>query len=220
MALRKGKLIKSKGSYYFVADDLGMAYNLQMVHVQDFAGVDVMNQRIDLINGAIGNLPNKQDGWKATIGVHKTTWDALPEKWKVIFQAKVHILLYDSTANLQAGDPVEAFPSIPTYRQVDLVWVSDDEVWTRYDQDGFGYHYQNIKPVPTPDAAIPPSDTTPSTPPVVVPTLSSFNLRLECLKLATDIALYNSSIAENPITLETINIQSIADALLEYTKIE
>lgn len=118
---------------------LGLWYNLNILHPQDFSDTQKLNEEVDRIRpliykGGFNYLP--------TIGLLEKQWNNFSPDFKNVLDSKVHWLLYKGGWN-----PDMPYPKLGN-REVDIVCVPagllGEDTWkcyTKWDDNAFAFRF-------------------------------------------------------------------------------
>jgi hypothetical protein len=202
-----GKIVNG----YFIAPDSGLAFKIHLINMGDYSNdMGKIRDEVNRINALYAGDANVS---LAVIGLLPNIWQKaandLPAITEEIGSKSLPFVYLSKTV----ADP-ENTPLPWGFFEKCFVWNgSDDNVWSNFDSNGLHHRFKVIQADQIPDA--PTTGTTPATPPVVTVS-SSVNLRLECLKLACDVAIQlkpanSGAVQEQPIF-------DLADKFLVYVK--
>lgn len=145
-------------------EEIGLYFDLRLLHPQNYANADLLNKRVDEIRQVLGSDPQSAGkDWRPTLGLLERQWEAINTNLQLILQPKVFILLYKS-----GWENGMEMPSLSIYRTVDFVCVpisgkpqEEWPVYSRYDANGLGYRFKRV------DKLV--EETTPDTIPTPAP---------------------------------------------------
>jgi hypothetical protein len=150
-------------------EDMGLYFDLRLLHPQDFANTDLLSSRVDAIRQVLVSDPDSVGkDFRPTLGLLERQWEAINAEYKLILQSKVYILLYKS-----GWENGMAIPSLSVYQTVDFVCVpisgKPQEEWPVYSKleiNGLAYRFKRVpkpvdEPIPTPTSTPTPTPTPP-----------------------------------------------------------
>jgi hypothetical protein len=133
-----GKLI---GNRYFLLDELGMYWDLQLLFRQNYSDEADFNNAIDENNELIKISKKYQAGWFVSIGMVPSQINALGEDWKKLIQPKVHLFLYDDSYKPAQNNNL--MPVIGMF-EADFLWHGDNLVYTWMSGDNLNYRFRQV----------------------------------------------------------------------------
>jgi len=139
--VRKGKLVSdANGNYYFYdCNNTGLFFALNMILRQHYSDEKALNTAINDLNDELaGKETSGQNEYFCTLGmVPKQAANLVASGWDTTLYSKIRFFLYDSTFKGKIGDQIAKYGAM----EADFVWINNDTVYTRWDENALGYRF-------------------------------------------------------------------------------